>query len=118
MVKLGLIAFANKGGLAIQTQRLATMLNPDKILVIDSSEFSVNKEHDFSFFEKYDYFITKGFPKNHHRLKFIDGLTHVLTVENPYNFYLIKACGESGVKTLCQTNYEFLLYSFYIQFGT
>lgn len=107
MVRLGLIAFANNGGLAVQTQRLAKMLKPDRILVIDSSSFSKNKEHDFTFFKDYEHFITQGFPKNHEILKFIDGLTHVLTVENPYNFYLIHACREKGIKTYCQTNYEF-----------
>ena len=107
MVKLGIIAFANTGGLAIQTKRIVTMLNPSKILVIDSSPFSKNKKQDFSFFKDYDYFVTKGFPKNYDIIKFIDGLTHVFTVENPYNFYLIHACRERGIKVICQTNYEF-----------
>ncbi len=107
MVRLGLIAFANTGGLAIQTKRIATMLNPSRILVIDSSPFSKNKKQDFSFFKDYDYFVTKGFPKNYDIIKFIDGLTHVFTVENPYNFYLIHACKERGIKVICQTNYEF-----------
>lgn len=105
--KLGIIAFANSGGLAVQTQRLVKMLNPHRVLVIDSSKFSKNKKHDFSFFKDYDHFITQGFPKNYDVIKFIDGLTHVLTVENPYNFYLIHACRERGIRTICQTNYEF-----------
>lgn len=83
------------------------MINPDKVLVIDASSFSKNKEQDFTFFEKYNHKIVSGFPKNHEVNEFIEGLTHVLTVENPYNFYLVKACKDRGIKIYCQTNYEF-----------
>lgn len=106
-MKVGLIAFMNSGGLSAQTRRLAQMLNPYKILLIDSSGFSPNKKQYPKDYENYNYTITKGFPKNHDINTFIRGLTHVLTVENPYNFYLIHACKEAGIKTIVQTNYEF-----------
>lgn len=107
MSKLGLIAFANDGGLGAQTRRLSEMLDPSRIMVIDSSGFSRNKKHNFDWYPKEKTMIVEGFPKNYDILKFIDGLTHVLTVENPYNFYLIYKCRELGIKTYCQTNYEF-----------
>lgn len=107
MVKLGIIAFANYGGLGIQSRRLVSMLNPARVMVIDATPFSKNKEQDFSFFEPYEHFIVHGFPKNYDVLRFIDGLTHVLVCENPYNFYLLHVCRERGIKTFVQSNYEF-----------
>ncbi len=105
--RLGLIAFANDGGLGAQTRRLAQMLHPEKVLAIDSSGFSKNKAHHFEWYPADRTMITQGFPKNHEVLAFIEGLTHVFTCENPYNFYLVKACQERGIKVICQTNYEF-----------
>jgi hypothetical protein len=107
MVKLGIIAFANNSGLGVQTRRLVEMLNPFRVMVIDATPFSKNKEQDFEWFKPYNHFICTGFPKNHDVVKFIDGLTHVLVCENPYNFYLLHACREKGIKTFVQTNYEF-----------
>ena len=105
MVKLGMICFANDGGLGAQTRRLAEMLLPNKIMVVDSSRFSPNKEVHFDWYPGAT--IVNGFPKNYDVIDFIDGLTHVLVVENPYNFYLVKACHERGIKVIVQTNYEF-----------
>lgn len=108
MVKVGIIAFANYGGLGIQTRRLVEMIQPYRVMVVDSTSFSKNKEQDFSWFKPYNHFITShGFPKNHEVLRFIEGLTHVLVCENPYNFYLLHVCRERGIKTYVQTNYEF-----------
>ena len=104
---LGIIAFANDGGLAVQSRRLVNMLHPSRIMVVDSSKFSKNKEQHFEWYKEYDYFVTDGFPKNYDVIKFVEGLTHVLVCENPYNFYLLKVCNERGIKTYIQTNYEF-----------
>lgn len=104
--KLGLIAFANDGGLGAQTRRLYQFLEPAKVLVIDSAEFSPNKQKHLEWYPK-DAMVTRGFPSNSEVLAFLEGLTHVFTVENPYNFYLVKAAQERGIKVICQTNYEF-----------
>lgn len=104
---LGIIAFANSGGLGIQTKRLVDMLSPYRVMVIDSTPFSRNKEQHFEWYENYDHFITYGFPRNHHILRFVKDLTHVFVCENPYNFYLLKVCKEMGIKTFVQSNYEF-----------
>lgn len=103
----GLIAFANSGGLAIQTRRLYQMLKPSKVLIIDSRGYSKNKDFHPEWYPK-DSLVTEGFPpKNYEILEFIDGLKYVFVVENPYNFYLIHACRERGIKVFVQTNYEF-----------
>lgn len=106
-MKLGLIALANDSGLGAQTRRLAKMLAPYRVLVVDSSVFSSNKEQHFEWYADYETLITKGFPKNSDIIKFLDGLTHVLVCENPYNFYLVKAAKERNIPVYCQTNYEF-----------
>lgn len=107
MVKVGIIAFANFGGLGIQTRRLIKMIEPYRVLVIDSTPFSKNKEQDFKWFKPYNHFITSGFPRNHELIRFVEDLTHVLVCENPYNFYLLHLCWEKGIKTFVQSNYEF-----------
>jgi len=107
-IKLGMICFANSGGLAIQTRRLAELLKPDKILLIDSRGFSPNKQHHLEWYPPEKTQVTTSFPpRNYEILQFIKGLTHVFTCENPYNFYLVLACQRLGIKVICQTNYEF-----------
>lgn len=102
---VGLIAFANDSGLGIQTKRLYEMLKPDKVMVIDSRGFSKNKQFHEDWYP--GAYVTDGFPRNYDIIEWIKGLDVVFTVENPYNFYLIHACRERGIKTICQTNYEF-----------
>lgn len=105
--KLGLIAYANDGGLGAQTRRLAQMLRPDRVLVIDSSAFSRNKTQHFEWYSEFDYFVTQGFPNNDQVKKFLGGLTHVFFAESPYNYGLIYWAEQQGIKTYCQVNYEF-----------
>lgn len=105
--KLGLIAFANDGGLGAQTRRLAKMLNPERVLIVDSSGFSPNKEQHFDWYKDYPHFVSSGFPNNEDVKAFLQNLTHVFTCENPYNFNLVWFGQKQGTKIYCQSNYEF-----------
>ena len=107
MVKLGLIAFANDGGIGAQTRRLAYMLKPDRIMVVNSSGFSQNKAQHFEWYKGFNFFVVGSFPTNEEVRRFLPGLTHVLCVENPYNFGLVHWGQEQGTKILVQSNYEF-----------
>jgi glycosyltransferase involved in cell wall biosynthesis len=107
MVKLGLIVFANTSGLGAQTRRLAQMLQPDRLLIIDSTPFSVNKTQHFEWYEEFESVVSWGFPDNEIIPKFVSGLTHVFSCENPYNFNMISWGEKYGYKTICQVNYEF-----------
>lgn len=108
MVKLGLIAFCNDGGLGAQTRRLSQMLNPDRIMLIDSSPFSRNKQQHFEWYPTDRTFLASQFPPSNNDVQqFLKGLTHVLVCENPYNFGLVHWGKEQGVKILVQSNYEF-----------
>ena len=104
--RTGLLAFCNSGGLGIQTKRLYDMLKPEKVMIIDSRRFSQNKEMNWDWYPE-DSMVTDGFPRNCDINKWLVGLDSVLTVENPYNFYLVHACKEMGIKLFVQTNYEF-----------
>lgn len=105
--KLGLIAFANSGGLGAQTRRLAHMLKPERIMVIDSTGFSPNKDMNLDWYKDFNYFTCAGFPSDKDCEKFLQNLTDVFTCENPYNFNLVWYGQKQGTKIYCQSNYEF-----------
>lgn len=107
MVKLGIVCFANDGGLGAQTRRLTYMLKPFRILVIDSSKFSKNKKQNWHWYDQFQGYKVDGFPTNFEINKFLKDLTHVLVCENPLNFYLFSQARALGIKTYCQSNYEF-----------
>lgn len=106
-MKLGLIVFCNNGGIGIQTRRLCYMLKPDRLLAIDSSNFSKITEQHFEWYDGFLGYRVNGFPKDHEVKKFLTGLTHVVCVENPLNYNLTTYAKRMGVKVFIQTNYEF-----------
>lgn len=105
--KIGLIAFANDSGLGNQTRRLAQLIEPHRLLVIDSSSFSKNTKQHFDWYDNFRGYRVRGFPTNHEVRVFLDGLTHVIMAENPLNFSLISQANHLGIKTYIQSNYEF-----------
>lgn len=107
MVKLGLICFSNNSGLGNQTRRLTEFLKPFRLLVIDSSGFSKNKERNFHWYDNFSGYRVNGFPTDHEINVFLKGLTHVFCCENPLNFHLFARASQLGIKTYVQSNYEF-----------
>jgi glycosyltransferase involved in cell wall biosynthesis len=107
-VKLGLICRMDCGGLAWQTLSLARMLWPTKVLLIDSRSFNGHEVQQFpERFADFDCMITNGFPTNEQCHRFLDGLTHLLTCETPYNRELYIEARRRGIKTYEQYNFEF-----------
>lgn len=107
-MKIGFIAFANNSGLGIQSKRLLSVIKPDRVLIIDSRGFSLNKELHVDWYEGYQHFVTSsGFPTNSEIDSFMQNLTHVFILENPYNFYIVHRAHELGIKVICHVNYEF-----------
>lgn len=104
---VGLLVFSNFSGLGIQSRRLCYMLKPNKILAIDSSGFSKNKEQHWDWYSQFTGILTKGFPTNREIDVFLKGLTKVFCIENPLNFHLLDACKQRGIKLYIQSNYEF-----------
>lgn len=108
-MRLGIIARCDNTGLGNQTRELVKMLNPEKILIIDSSFFNKNTQH-FHWYENYNYSITRmGFPKRGEIIKFINGLDVVLSCETFYSSMFVDLARDANVKTVLQYNYEFLL---------
>lgn len=106
-MKLGLVVFANDSGLGAQTRRLAQMLKPHRLLAIDSTSFSRNARQNWNWYEGFHGYRVQGFPSNREIRIFLKDLTHVLVCENPLNFFLFEEAHRLGIKTYCQSNYEF-----------
>ena len=106
-MKLGIIARSDDTGLGNQTRELTKMLNPSKILLIDSTPFNGNDQHP-NWYSRYDTLITRGFPNDAEMMNFLDGIDVVLSCELFYNTRLISYCKQKGIKTVLQYNYEFL----------
>lgn len=105
-MRLGIIARSDNTGLGNQTRELVKMLNPDKILLIDSSFFNSNKQHP----EWYDgYNVTKtlkGMPRTKEIEWFLTNIDIVLSCETFYEQNFIKMAKKKNVKTILQYNYE------------
>jgi len=109
-MRLGIIARCDNTGLGNQTRELVNMLNPDKILLIDSSPFNGNKQHP-EWYEGYNYIQTKGGMASKEEIySFLDGIDLVLSCEIFYNKSFIFIAKKKKVKTILQYNYEFLDY--------
>jgi glycosyltransferase involved in cell wall biosynthesis len=108
-VKLGALVRADNGGLGWQTAALCRMLEPSKVMIIDSRPFNgaAVKQHPERFADYWS-MITDGFPTDEQCHRFLDGLTHVLTCETAYNMELIAEANRRGVRSYIQHNVEFL----------
>jgi len=106
-MKLGIIARSDNTGLGNQTKELVNMLNPAKIMLIDSSPFNRNKQHP-EWYEGYACQYIRGFPRAFEINQFLKGLDVILTCETFYSNEFIDLARRAGVKTVLQYNYEFL----------
>jgi hypothetical protein len=86
------------------------MLNPTKILLIDSSHFNGNKQHP-EWYSEYNVTTTKkGMASKEEAYEFLDGLDVVISCEIFYHNSFITMAKKRKVKTILQYNYEFLDY--------
>lgn len=98
----------DSGGLAWQTLALAKLLNPDHVLVIDSSGFNSGAPQDYTRFNAWDNYVIKGFPTNIDCIRFLNtGVTHVFVCETTYNMNFLHLAAKRGVKVYLQPNAEF-----------
>ena len=106
-MRLGIIARSDNSGLGNQTRELVNMLNPTKIMLINSISFNRNKQHP-EWYNGYDIQPVRGFPRNGDITSFLRGLDVVLTCETFYSNQFIDLARRVGVKTVLQYNYEYL----------
>jgi hypothetical protein len=105
-MRLGIIARSDNTGLGNQTMELVKMLNPDKILLINSAFFNNNKQHP-EWYKDYTVIETrKGMPKTSEIIEFLDGLDVVISCETFYHLELVDRAKKQGIKTILQYNYE------------
>jgi hypothetical protein len=105
--KLGIIARSDNTGLGNQTKELVDMLNPAKIMLINSFSFNKNKQHP-EWYHGYDWQYVRGFPNTSDISTFLKGLDVVMSCETFYNKRFISYARQKNIKTILQYNYEFL----------
>jgi hypothetical protein len=109
-MRLGIIARSDNTGLGNQTRELVNMLNPDKIMLINSSFFNQNKQHP-EWYSEYNCQTTiQGFPNTNEISEFLKELDVVISCELFYNSKFVDLAKGRGIKTILQYNYEFLDY--------
>jgi glycosyltransferase involved in cell wall biosynthesis len=108
-MRLGIIARSDNTGLGNQTRELVKMLNPDKILLIDSKHFNGNKQHP-EWYKDYNVITTSvGFPTKPEVIEFLRDIDIVLSCETFYRQDFLHYAKRRGIKTILQYNFEFLL---------
>jgi hypothetical protein len=106
-MRIGLIARSDSSGLGNQTRELAYMLNPSKVLLIDSYSFNRNKQNP-EWYKDYDVTTNSGFVSSRVALEFLKDLDVVISCEIFYNKNFPVLAKQNGVKSVLQYNYEFL----------
>ena len=104
-MRLGIIARCDNTGLGNQTRELVNMLNPDKILLIDSTSFNKNKQHP-EWYKDFNKVISNGFPTLQQIKLFLSDIDVVISCETFYDQEFEKHAKKMGVKTILQYNYE------------
>lgn len=100
----------DKTGLGNQTRNLVEMLNPGRVLVIDSTVFGKGPQYP-SWYTGYNAFGAAGMLRPSQGMHFIRGLDAVLSCEMFYSETMINDAKRMGIKTLLQYNYEFLAHN-------
>ena len=108
MKKLGIVVRADDTGLGNQTYELVKMLNPEKILIIDSSSFHSKSVQHYDWYEGRKVVVSRGFPDTRTILNFFDGINVVLSCETFYNKTFVALAKRKRIKTILQYNFEFL----------
>ena len=108
MKKLGIVVRADDTGLGNQTHELVKMLNPEKILIIDSSSFHNKNIQHYDWYKGRSMVVSKGSPDTRTILKFFDGINVVLSCETFYNKTFVDLAKKKRIKTILQYNFEFL----------
>lgn len=108
--KLCIIARADTTGLGIQSRNWVRLLDPYKVVVIDSRPFNGNAQHFEWYAARKNSFIVNGFIKPNEIDAILNDVDILLTFELPYNYSLIAAARARGIKTIIQNNWEFTDY--------
>jgi hypothetical protein len=106
-MRIGLIARSDNSGLGNQTRELAYMLDPSKILLINSTPFNKNQQNP-EWYSNYNVQNNLGFINDRAALEFLKDLDVVVSCEIFYSRNFATIAKQNGVKSILQYNYEFL----------
>lgn len=109
-MRLGLIARCDNTGLGNLTLELTKMLNPDKIMLIDSSPFNAGQKQFPERYEGRNVVMNKGFLSTRTVIDFIKDVDVIFSCEIFYNNSFVNIARLHGKKTVLQYMYEFLEY--------
>lgn len=107
-MRLGIVVRADDTGLGNQTRELVKMLNPHKILIIDSSRFHNRFPQHNEWYKDRNVVISRGFPDTRTLLKFFSGINCVISCETFYSNSFVVLAKKKRIKTILQYNFEFL----------
>lgn len=108
MQKVGMICRCDKTGVGQgQTLRLARLLNPSKIMLIDSAKFNGNEQH-YEWYEKNHTMTIDGFPTAEQIIDFLRDIDVVITAETFYSNLFTSLARKYNVKTILIANWEFM----------
>jgi glycosyltransferase involved in cell wall biosynthesis len=99
-INIGLVARADRGGLAAESLEFFNNMPVSKVLVVDmgSSNLELYPEA----------LVSKAEPDDYMCQHFLDNLDLVFCLETPYNWNLFRFARERGIKTILRINYEWL----------
>jgi len=110
-MRIGLIARADDTGLGNQSLELAKMLNPSRVLIVDSStwnngDFQIHPE----WYSQWNTQMgnTEGWLLDSEIKEFLDNVDVVISCEIFYSDNVVVMAREKNIKTILQFNYEFL----------
>lgn len=109
-MKITIIARCDSTGLGIQSRNWVKLLNPNKVIVINSKPFNGNEQNYDWYKNRKNAFIVDGFIKQHEIAPILNNTDLLLTFEIPYNYQLIAEARRRGIKTIIQNNWEFTDY--------
>lgn len=111
-LKVGLVAQSHNTGIGTQSWELARHLKPEKVLVTDLTQVhgqAGKRVRSYpERFEGMNTLTSQGIPTNHHIDWLTNGVDVVFVVETPLNHELFNLARTKKVKTVLQTNWEFL----------
>lgn len=108
-MNITVIARCDRTGLGVQSRNWVRLLDPSKVVLIDSTPFNSNQQNP-EWYAGYNVLPIWGFIPDNKIDEILDDTDVLLTFEIPYNYNLFKRARERGVKTILQNNWEFTDY--------
>lgn len=114
MTRIGLIAQPHKTGIGIQCAEFARHMNPTKVLLTDLTKLHAQNSRNrkqvtnVDWFDSYNQRTVDGIPSEDDCRWLLNGIDVLFVVETPLTWGIFHWANELGVKSVLQTNFEFI----------